>query len=123
MPAGSRSAAQCGRKKDEIWDLVKNVEKVITKSGAATSEKRWVCKFCDRTLQGEVPTSSWRTMEFMEAARRRMSTAAGTPRQSKHKGKTTDYDPMRDRRPGQDERAACRYRAKSCAVDGVLAGG
>ena len=29
MPAGSRSAAQSagGRKKDEIWDLVKNVEK------------------------------------------------------------------------------------------------
>ena len=54
MPAGSRSAAQSagGRKKDEIWDLVKNVEKVITKSGKATSEKRWVCKFCDRTLQG-----------------------------------------------------------------------
>ena len=54
MPAGSRSAAQTagGRKKDEIWDLVKNVEKVITKSGKATSEKRWVCKFCDRTLQG-----------------------------------------------------------------------
>jgi hypothetical protein len=28
MPAGSRSAAQSagGRKKDEIWDLVKNVE-------------------------------------------------------------------------------------------------
>jgi hypothetical protein len=54
MPAGSRSAAQSagGRKKDEIWDLVKNVEKVITKGGKATSEKRWVCKFCDRTLQG-----------------------------------------------------------------------
>ena len=54
MPAGSRSAAQTagGRKKDEIWDLVKNVEKVITKDGKATSEKRWVCKFCDRTLQG-----------------------------------------------------------------------
>ena len=35
MPAGSRSAAQTagGRKKDEIWDLVKNVEKVITKGG------------------------------------------------------------------------------------------
>ena len=50
MPAASRSAAQSagGRKKDEIWDLVKNVEKVITKSGKATSEKRWVCKFCDR---------------------------------------------------------------------------
>ena len=44
MPAGSRSAAQSagGRKKDEIWDLVKNVEKVITKGGKATSEKRWV---------------------------------------------------------------------------------
>ena len=54
MLAGSRSAVQSagGRKKDEIWDLVKNVEKVITKSGKATSEKRWVCKFCDRTLQG-----------------------------------------------------------------------
>ena len=54
MPAGSRSAAQSagGRKKDEIWDLVKNVGKVITKGGKATSEKRWVCKFCDRTLQG-----------------------------------------------------------------------
>jgi hypothetical protein len=38
----------------------------------------------------EVPTSSWRTMEFREAARRRMSSAAGTPRQT----------------PGQDERAA-----------------
>ena len=54
MPAGSRSAAQSagGRKKDEIWDLVKNVEKVISKDGKATSEKRWACKFCDRTLQG-----------------------------------------------------------------------
>ncbi len=47
MLAGSRSAVQSagGRKKDEIWDLVKNVEKVITKGGKATSEKRWVCKF------------------------------------------------------------------------------
>jgi hypothetical protein len=54
MPAGSRSAAQTagGRKKDEIWHLVKTVEKVVTKDGKATSEKRWVCKFCDRTLQG-----------------------------------------------------------------------
>ena len=28
------------------------VEKVITKAGKATNEKRWVCKFCDRTFQG-----------------------------------------------------------------------
>jgi hypothetical protein len=41
MPAGSRSAAQSagGRKKDEIWDLVKTVEKVITKGGKATRER------------------------------------------------------------------------------------
>ena len=63
MPAGSRSAAQSagGRKKDEIWDLVKTVEKVITKGGKATTrseKRRWVCKFCDRTLQGgpNIPT-------------------------------------------------------------------
>ena len=30
---------QSGRKKDEIWDVVKNVEEVITKGGKATSER------------------------------------------------------------------------------------
>ncbi len=52
MPAGSRSAAQSagGRKKDEIWDLVKNVEEVINQERRQGDEreKRRVCKFCDR---------------------------------------------------------------------------
>ena len=61
MPAGSQSAAQTagwrkkdGRLEEERRDLgpCENVEKVITKDGKATSEKRWVCKFCNRTLQG-----------------------------------------------------------------------
>ena len=41
MPAGSRSAAQTagGRKKDEIWDLVKNVEIVISKDGNLGDER------------------------------------------------------------------------------------
>jgi hypothetical protein len=93
MPAGSQSAAQTagwrkkdGRLEEERRDLgpCENVEKVITKDGKATSEKRWMCKFCDRTLQ--VPKSSWRTMGFMEAARRRMSSAARTPRQTSKQG-------------------------------------
>ena len=110
MPAGSRSAAQSagGRKKDEIWDLVKNVEEVITKGGKATGERSAGCaNSVTATLEGGPNIIMARTMEFMEAARRMISSAAGTPRQT----------------PGQDERAACRYRAKSCAVDGVLAGG
>jgi hypothetical protein len=41
-----------GKRKGVIWDLVKDVESVIKKDGSKTSEKRWVCKFCDRTLQG-----------------------------------------------------------------------
>jgi hypothetical protein len=43
-----------GRREEERRDLgpCENVEKVITKGGKATSEKRWACKFCDRTLQG-----------------------------------------------------------------------
>ena len=55
MPAtGARTLAQTagGKRKGLVWDLVKDVESVIKKDGNKTSEKRWVCKFCDRTLQG-----------------------------------------------------------------------
>ena len=66
MPAGSRSAAQSagGRKQDEIWDLVKHVEKVITKGGKATRARSAGCANSVTVLFREVPTSSWRTMEF-----------------------------------------------------------
>jgi hypothetical protein len=34
------------------WDLVKDVESVIKKDGSKTSEKRWVCRFCEKPFQG-----------------------------------------------------------------------
>ena len=89
MPAGSRSAAQTagGRKKDEIWDLVKNVEEVITKGGNATGERSAGCaNSVTATLEGGPNIIMARTMEFMEAARRRMSSAASTPRQTSKQG-------------------------------------
>ena len=55
MPAtGSRTLAQTagGKKKGVIWDLVKDVESVINKDGKKTSEKRWVCRFCEKPFQG-----------------------------------------------------------------------
>jgi hypothetical protein len=55
MPAtGPRTLAQTagGKRKGAIWDLVKDVESVIKKDGSKTSEKRWVCRFCERPFQG-----------------------------------------------------------------------
>jgi hypothetical protein len=50
MPAG---LAAGGRKKDEIWDLAKNVEEVITKGGKATSERSAGCaNSVTATLEG-----------------------------------------------------------------------
>ncbi len=34
-----------------VWDLVKDVESVIKKDGNKTSEKRWVCRFCEKPFQ------------------------------------------------------------------------
>ena len=55
MPAtGSRTLAQTagGKRKGLVWDLVKDVESVIKKDGNKTSEKRWVCRFCEKRFQG-----------------------------------------------------------------------
>ena len=55
MPAtGSRTLAQTagGKRKGLVWDLVKDVESVIKKDGNKTSEKRWVCRFCEKPFQG-----------------------------------------------------------------------
>ncbi len=53
MPAaGSRTLAQTagGKRKGAIWDLAKDGESVIEtrKDGSKTSEKRWVCRFCEK---------------------------------------------------------------------------
>ena len=50
-----------GKRKELIWDLVKDVESVIKKDGNKTSEKRWVCRFCEKPLQ-EARTSFGHTM-------------------------------------------------------------
>ena len=50
MPAtGSLTSGQTagGKRKGVIWDLVKDVESVISKM----SEKRWVCRFCEKPFQ------------------------------------------------------------------------
>ena len=55
MPAtGSRTLAQTagGKRKGLVWDLVKDVESVIKKDGTKTSEKKWVCRFCEKPFQG-----------------------------------------------------------------------
>ena len=41
-----------GKRKGLVWDLVKDVESVIKKDGNKTSEKRWVCRFCEKPFQG-----------------------------------------------------------------------
>ena len=41
-----------GKRKGLVWDLVKDVESVIKKDGTKTSEKKWVCRFCEKPFQG-----------------------------------------------------------------------
>ena len=106
MPAGSRSAGQSagGRKKDEIWDLVKRRRKSDHERRRARSAG---CANSVTVLQGApniiigAPWSSWKRQEE--------GCSALQARPARRRGKTNEQ--------------LCRYRAKRCPVDGVLAGG
>ena len=55
LATGSRTLAQTagGRGKGVRWDPVKAVQSMIKKEGKkTTSEKRWVCSFCEKPFQG-----------------------------------------------------------------------